>query len=81
MANRTAFHHGEGISLDKHEAVSLRRLSRRREIVCLDGAIWVTFNGDNEDYLLKTGDCLRSKERRHPVIYAIEKSAFCVRKH
>ena len=81
MANQTTLHHGESISLEKDEAVSFHRISRRMEIVCIDGALWVTFHGDPEDHLLKKGDRLRSGGRGYPVIYAIAKSEFCLQEY
>ena len=79
MGNKAKLPRYKSIALRKNEAVSLCRLSSCEELVCLDGTIWVTFHGDYEDHLLKKGNHLEPKKRRHPVVYAIEKSEFYIR--
>lgn len=76
MASRSKIRYGERIPLDNREAFSLSRRSGCREIVCTDGVIWVTFQGDPEDYLLRQGGRLLTGEGGNVVISAIGKSGF-----
>jgi hypothetical protein len=76
MANGKNGGCGTRISLDNRETFSLPRRSRCREIVCIDGVIWVTFSGDRKDYLLGKGERVRAAGDAGAVISAIGRSEF-----
>jgi hypothetical protein len=76
MANAMNVGYNARVRLDNREAVSLPRRSRCREIVCIDGVIWVTFPGDPHDYVLKKGERILAEGNTEAVISGIGKSEF-----
>ncbi len=66
---------GARMVLEDRQAFSLPRGSSCREIVCIDGVIWVTFSGDPRDFLLRQGERLAAAGRGRAVISAVGPAA------
>ena len=65
---------GTTLLLRRYAVLSLTRLPKRTEIVCVRGTLWVTFRGDREDHILQPGDSLPTLGRRRPVVYALSRA-------
>ncbi len=44
------------------------------DIVCEDGTVWITVDGDLRDYVLERGDRFQNSAHRRAVIYAMRPS-------
>lgn len=47
-------------------------------IVCQDGTVWITLEGDRRDFVLEAGDRFAGTEHRHAVIQAMAPSSLSV---
>lgn len=47
-------------------------------IVCRDGTVWITLEGDRRDFVLQAGDRFAGTEHRHAVIQAMAPSSLSV---
>ena len=48
------------------------------EIVCRDGAVWITLDNDLRDYVLEAGDTFTNTEHKRALIYAMRPSSIGV---
>jgi Protein of unknown function (DUF2917) len=67
---------GDRFPLDNREAFSLPQDAPCSEIVCTEGVLWVTFSGDEVDYLLSKGERLSTERKKGAVISGIGRSEF-----
>lgn len=45
---------------------------------CLDGVLWLTIDGDNEDYVLQAGQAMRLSDGQQATIQALRAARFGV---
>jgi hypothetical protein len=48
------------------------------ELVCREGSLWVTLDGDDTDYVLEAGDTFSTRLHRRMVVYAFEPSRMSI---
>ena len=41
------------------------------QIACLEGSVWLTLDGDDQDYVLEAGETFTTGEHRRALIYAL----------
>ncbi len=58
--------------LKKHQLVTLDETQPRMAIECKEGVIWVTHNGEHQDYMLRPGRHYIPKGKGSLVIEAVE---------
>jgi hypothetical protein len=44
------------------------------EVTCAEGAVWLTLDGDEQDYVLEAGQSFETPEHRRALVYAFEPS-------
>ncbi|MBC7603326.1 MAG: DUF2917 domain-containing protein [Ramlibacter sp.] len=44
------------------------------QLVCREGSVWITLDGDLKDYVLEAGETFTTQEHRRAVVYALETS-------
>lgn len=81
MAVGTEIEYGVNITLRNGAMICRRRFPPRSQIVCITGRLWVTFDGDREDHVLRAGNWfLPARGARGAIIYAVETSKLAVLK-
>jgi len=48
-------------------------------LTCAEGELWLTYEGDPRDYVLRPGDSMRLERAGHVVVQALRTSRFCLR--
>jgi hypothetical protein len=43
-------------------------------VTCAEGAVWLTLDGDEQDYVLEAGESFETPEHRRALVYAFEPS-------
>jgi hypothetical protein len=66
------------ILLQEREVIDLDRIPEKLSLKCLTGLIWVTCQGDRQDYLLKPGMEYRNSKRGKVVACALTESSLCI---
>ncbi|MBL0698772.1 DUF2917 domain-containing protein [Comamonas sp. JC664] len=49
------------------------------ELTCTEGELWLTYEGDPRDYVLRPGDRTWLERAGHVVVQALRASRFCLR--
>jgi hypothetical protein len=44
------------------------------EVTCAEGAVWLTLDGEEQDYVLEAGQSFETAEHRRALVYAFEPS-------
>lgn len=66
------------ILLKKSEVIDLDKISENVALKCLTGQIWVTCQGDLQDYLLKPGEEYRISKLGKVVVCALTEASLCI---
>ncbi len=64
--------------LQAQEVIDLARLPAHLYLKCLSGRLWVTCQGDRQDYLLKPGMEYRNEKRGKIVVCALTEARLCI---
>jgi hypothetical protein len=71
------------MAMDQHPTVSLpaRQLfeipdAASARILCTDGCLWLTLDGDLRDVILEPGESFETREPRRVLLYAMQPSSF-----
>ena len=68
------------VELQKGQTMRLEHGSASR-IVCCEGSLWLTRDGDIRDVVLRQGQCLRFEGTRDVLVSAFEPARFSVRRN
>ena len=66
------------ILLQTKELLDLKRLPKHLSLKCLSGQLWVTCQGDKQDYLLHPGMEYCSIKKGKVVVWALSAASLCV---
>lgn len=73
MKNTTLMKEAKSIELDEKQVFSLKKAQK---IFVTSGKLWITMDGDSEDYIYGEGDCFKIPDGKHAVIQALGKASF-----
>jgi len=76
MKGRSRTDFTDMVSLAANQFVTFHRVRTDRDLACIAGLLWITFDGDRNDYILREGERLPSENRKRAVIYALRDSTF-----
>jgi hypothetical protein len=64
--------HKVELLLKRHQLLSLNETQPKMDIECKDGVVWVTCEGEQQDYMLRAGRHYAPKTKGNVVIEAID---------
>lgn len=76
----TEFHHGMHVAAppdtERHLAIKqmMRLPTADLSVLCLEGELWLTRNGDQEDYILRPGESLAVRRNDQAAVQALRPS-------
>ncbi len=63
----------KAVSLDEKQVVSFKR---PLEIFITSGKVWITTNGDSQDYIYGEGESFKVPSGKHTVVQALGRASF-----